>query len=201
MMLVDEARHLGLPVTSIHNGVFEHWLFNTEATGIDAYTNTLKLYPGAEEKKEPVTSLPYLAAAIRQIVLTEHSEAASAAEPTPAESKAALESTRRGPGSVRVSDAGGKRFTVVEYEASGNEIGAAIERVSGIKPKFVPLTDEECEACAAMGEKDPEAAINAGICMAWGKTGFPEGDSIMFTPKGVRARTLDDTVTEALRGE
>lgn len=167
----DEAAALGLPMAVVHNGTFEHWLFRTDATGLDAATNTLKLYPGAESRKLPVTSLPFLAAAVRQIVLDENS------------------------GRVRVADVAGKRFTVTEYAASGDDIGAALYRRTGLKPKILPLTDSEVEGASALGFED---AIAAGISKAWGTTGFPDDGTIAFAPRGVTPRTLDDTVHDAL---
>jgi hypothetical protein len=166
----EEAAAL-LPTAVVHNGTFEHWLFRAEATGLDAATNTLKLYPGAEGHKLPVTSVAYLAAAVRQIVLDESG------------------------GRVRPADVAGKRFTVTEYAASGDEIGAAVQRRSGTKPKIVPLTDSEVEGAAALGFED---AIAAGISKAWGTTGFPDDGTITFAPRGVTRRTLDDTVRDAL---
>lgn len=193
---MDYAQTLGLPVCSIHNGVYEHWLFNAEATGIDVKTNTLRVYDGAMEHKLPVTSLGYLAKAIRQIVLDEGESAEQK------EVDDGMRDMREGKGrddeeegSLRVADVAGSSFTVIEYEASGNEIGEAIHCVSGVKPKIVPLTDSDVQG---LEEAGPEDAINVGICVAWGKTGFQPGTSIEFEPKGVKKRTLGDTVREAL---
>lgn len=170
--------------------MYEHWLFRAEATGIDVKTNTLRVYDGALDNKLPVTSLAYLAKAVREIVLDEGPSA---------EQREADEGTRdkrqEDRAGVRVADVAGKNFTVVEYEATGNEIGAAIEAVSHIKPKIIPLTDSEVEGAEACGAED---AINVGICKAWGVRGFPPGESIEFEPRGVSKRTLDDAVREAL---
>ncbi|CAK9783456.1 hypothetical protein CC85DRAFT_282196 [Cutaneotrichosporon oleaginosum] len=61
------AIELGLPLTTVHNGIFEPFLL-TPFSGIDLKTGTLSLYPGAENKPISITSPGYIGAAVAEIV-------------------------------------------------------------------------------------------------------------------------------------
>lgn len=64
----ERARSLGIPLTTIHNGVFEPFLFYKDFSGVDVNNAKLVLYGDAANQPLPLTSMPYLAAAIGHVV-------------------------------------------------------------------------------------------------------------------------------------
>lgn len=65
---VDHGRARGIPQTLIRMGVFEPFLFVTMFTGIDLGAPSVLLYGKSGENQLPITSLPYLATALAELV-------------------------------------------------------------------------------------------------------------------------------------
>lgn len=67
--LEARSRTLNIPITLIRNGIFEAYLTYAPFTGLDVPNATLELYSGSAERKIPVTSVPYIAKAVGELVL------------------------------------------------------------------------------------------------------------------------------------
>jgi len=67
--LKDRAIALGVPVTTIHNGLFESSFLDPAFFGLDAKNNTLTIYGDALRQQFSFLSLPYLAEAVAQLVV------------------------------------------------------------------------------------------------------------------------------------
>ncbi|KAL1406433.1 hypothetical protein Q8F55_008132 [Vanrija albida] len=117
----NAARKLGVKVTGIQNGLFEDFFFFPGFVGADAKANTLTTYPGAFDKSFPITSTPWLAEAVAQIV-----------SETPLD---------------QIQD----QYTVVETWFSGPQLVEAFTKVHGEKPKVAEYTEEEHAARLAGG--------------------------------------------------
>jgi uncharacterized protein YbjT (DUF2867 family) len=114
--LTARARALGIPTTTVHNGVFEPFVLSP-FTGVDLANSTLTLVPGAEERALPITSPGYLAAAVAEIVQL----------PTINQSYTVVEYTATGKQIAAALEEAGKRVTI---EAWSDE-DAAAARASG----------------------------------------------------------------------
>ncbi|WOO83967.1 uncharacterized protein LOC62_05G007484 [Vanrija pseudolonga] len=117
----NTARDLGVKVTGIQNGLFEDFFFFPGFLGPDARANKLTTAPGAFDKSFPITSTPWLAEAVAQIV-----------SETPLD---------------EIKD----QYTVVEQWVTGPELVAAFTKVHGEKPKLAEFTPEEDAARIAGG--------------------------------------------------
>ncbi|KAL1406660.1 hypothetical protein Q8F55_008366 [Vanrija albida] len=116
--LRNKAVELGLPVTTIRNGLFEDSFFG--GFGVNAVDNTLHLYGKALESTFSFSSLPYIGAAVAQIVTLDKLEAkytVAEAEFTGAELAAALQTKH------------GKAPAVSEYTDA--DVAAAVARGPG----------------------------------------------------------------------
>lgn len=66
--LKDRAIALGIPVTTIHNGLFEGSFLDPAFFGLDAEKNVMTVFGDALRQKFSFLSLPYLGAAVAQLV-------------------------------------------------------------------------------------------------------------------------------------
>lgn len=117
----NTARDLGVKVTGIQNGLFEDFFFFPGFLGPDARANTLTTAPGAFENKFPVTSTPWLAEGVAQIV-----------SETPFD---------------QIKD----QYTIVEQWFTGPQLVEAFTKVHGAKPKVAEFTPEQDAARIAGG--------------------------------------------------
>lgn len=111
----NKARELGIPLTIVHNGVFQPNFFIPQLVGVDAKANTLRLYGNAAVNRIPITSPRYLAEAVGQIVVRDPKEFAR------------------------------KSFTVMEFETTGTQVANALEAAHGQSPQFVAVTNDQLE--------------------------------------------------------
>ncbi|GMK56306.1 hypothetical protein CspeluHIS016_0301460 [Cutaneotrichosporon spelunceum] len=82
-------------------------------------------------------------------------------------------------------------YTVLEYAATGREIGAALEKARK-KVSFETWTDEEAAALKALGGRE---ALSSTVRVKWGKGEWPApGEYIPKAPK----RDIHDAVKHAL---
>jgi hypothetical protein len=130
------------------------------AAGVDIAKNTVGVYSEALKKPLPVTGPSYLAAVLGELVAL-----------PPAETL-------------------GRTFTVVEYEATGQDFIDALAKVNGSQPAFTPYTAEAEAAAHASGIF---GALAASLQHKWAFGSFPNNDA--FNPASIPRRTVEQSVT------
>ncbi|ORX35015.1 hypothetical protein BD324DRAFT_652735 [Kockovaella imperatae] len=110
------ATELGISTTMVNTGIFDQMFFALGFVGTNVNTNTVQANEAQLKHKIPITTIPYLAEGIAQIVL-------------------------QSPESLK-----DKAFTLVDHWPLGDEVIDALTQVNGSKPTVKDYTDADASA-------------------------------------------------------